>query len=273
MAQERVRLTEEKETMLITLYSRAIESRSVDPWLRDPWAEQAVDKIDYDFGSIKLSKVEPLAIAIRAKQFDRWVCDWIAEHPTSTVLHLGCGLDSRVFRVDPSSTVRWFDVDYPEVIDLRRELYPERDNYRMLGSSLLEPGWLDDVPGDLPAMIVAEGVMMYLPADGAEALLKRLADHFPSGRIGFDAVSKRGARLAGADKAVSATGATFGWGLDDPDDVKQFAPQLELVAELSSPQIPGFERLPAALRAVARALEPFPALRRLNRMLLYRFTN
>jgi O-methyltransferase involved in polyketide biosynthesis len=236
-----------------------------------PWAERAVDLVDYDFASIKFPKIEPLAIAIRAKQFDVWTCGWIADNPESTVLHLGCGLDSRVFRVDPPSTVRWFDIDYPEVIDLRRQLYPERPGYCMLGSSLLEPGWLEGIPDDLPAMVVAEGVMMYLPASGAGPLLARLADHFPSGRMAFDALSTAGTRMAGADRAVSATGAEFGWGLDDPDDVKKFAPKMELIAELSSSQLPGHERLPLVMRALVRVMEPFPKLRRLNRLLLYRF--
>ena len=271
VATQKVRLTKEKETMLISLYARALHSRSENPVLRDPWAEQAVDHVDYDFESIKFPKIEPLAIAIRAKQFDVWTCGWIADNPESTVLHIGCGLDSRVFRVAPPSTVHWFDVDYPEVIDLRRQLYPERPGYCMVGSSLLEPGWLEDIPGDLPAMVVAEGVMMYLPASGAGPLLARLADHFPSGRMAFDALSTAGARMAGADRAVSATGAEFGWGLDDPDDVKKFAPKMELVAELSSPQLPGHERLPLVMRVLVRVMEPFPKLRRLNRLLLYRF--
>ena len=89
--------------------------------------------------------------------------------------------------------------------------------------------------------------MMYLPPDGAEALLARLVDRFPSGEVAFDALSERGVRMGGADKAVSATGAKFGWGLDDPEDVKRFAPRLELVAELSSSQFAGFERLPLGL--------------------------
>ena len=44
----------------------------------------------------------------------------LADHPDATVLHVGCGMDSRVFRVDPPATVQWFDVDYPDVIELRR---------------------------------------------------------------------------------------------------------------------------------------------------------
>ncbi len=77
--------------------------------------------------------------------------------------------------------------------------------------------------------------------------------------------------MAGADRAVSGTGAKFGWGLDDPNDVKKFAPKMELIVEASSPQLPGFERLPLVMRALVRMMEPFPKLRRLNRLLLYRF--
>jgi O-methyltransferase involved in polyketide biosynthesis len=271
MTTQKVRLTKEKETMLISLYSRALHSRSENPLLRDPWAEKAIEKVDYDFSLMKINKIEPLAIAIRAKQFDIWVSDWIDKNPESTVLHLGCGLDSRVFRVDPPSTIHWFDIDYPEVIDLRRQLYPEHPSYSMISASLLEDGWLTGIPGNLPAIIIAEGVLMYLPTSGVDPLLGRLVSHFPSGRIAFDALSTRGAKMGRADKAVSATGAEFRWGLDDPSDVKKFAPKMELIAELSSAQLPGHERLPLVMRALVQAMEPFPALRRLNRLLLYRF--
>ena len=43
------------------------------------------------------------------------------------MVQLGCGMDSRVYRVDPPPSVRWFDLDYPEVVDLRRRIYPERE--------------------------------------------------------------------------------------------------------------------------------------------------
>lgn len=157
MEAEKVHLTKEKETSLITLYSRALESRSKDPVLQDEAAGEAIRRIDYDFGRLKLRKVLALSIAIRAKQFDLWTSQYLAETPDATVLHLGCGLDSRNFRLNPNASVRWFDVDYPEVIEVRRRLYPERVGYHMIGSSLTDPGFLDEVPTDRPAMIVARG--------------------------------------------------------------------------------------------------------------------
>ena len=65
-------------------------------------------------------------IATRAATFDLLTNRYLADHPDATVLHVGCGMDSRVFRVNPPASVQWFDVDYPDVIDLRRQLFPER---------------------------------------------------------------------------------------------------------------------------------------------------
>ena len=61
---------------------------------------------------------------MRAKAFDDWTRAFIEKHPDAIVLNLGCGLDSRVFRVDPPPEIAWFDVDFPEVIDIRERVYP-----------------------------------------------------------------------------------------------------------------------------------------------------
>jgi O-methyltransferase involved in polyketide biosynthesis len=269
MQTEKVHLTKEKETLLATLYARALESRSPDPILRDEMAEEAVRRIDYDFDRLK---VDTLSIAIRARQFDLWTTEYLTDHPDAIVLHLGCGLDSRVFRVNPPASVRWFDVDFPEVIELRRRLYPERAGYEMIGSSLAELQWMDQLPRDRPAWIVAEGVTMYLSSDIMHPLLRRLTDHFPSGAIAFDAISPAATRMARGNRSIRATGATFGgFSVDDPQALKQVAPKLELVKESRTPEMPGYAKLPLAMRALVRVFDFFPGLRKLSRLLLYRF--
>jgi O-methyltransferase involved in polyketide biosynthesis len=269
MQTEKIHLIKEKETLLATLYARALESRSQNPILRDEMAEDAVQRIDYDFEHLK---VDTLSIAMRAKQFDIWTTEFLADHPNATVLHLGCGLDSRVFRVDPPATVRWFDVDFPEVIELRRRLYPERAGYTMIASSLEELQWLDNIPGDLPAWILAEGVTMYLRKENMNPLLSRVTNHFPSGAIAFDAISPAATRMAGGNRSIRATGAKFGgFSVDDPQELKKVAPKLELVRESRTPEMPGYSKLPVALRALVRVFDSFPSLRKLSRLLLYRF--
>ncbi len=55
--------------------------------------------------------------------------------------------------------VRWFDVDLPQVIALRRQLHSESETYRLVGSSVTDPGWLNEFPTDGPVLIVAEGLL------------------------------------------------------------------------------------------------------------------
>src|SRR5712691_11788565 len=158
MTTEKIHFTKEKETMLMTLNGRALQSQWKNRILRDPWAEEAMRHIDYDIskqyrgvGSWSLwNKIGCTIIATRAATFDLLTNRYLADHPDATVLHVGCGMDSRVFRVDPQAAVQWFDVDYPDVIDLRRQLFPERGAYHLIGAPLSDLRWLDEVPRDRP---------------------------------------------------------------------------------------------------------------------------
>src|SRR5208337_5039958 len=96
MPSEKVNLTKEQETLLGTLYGRALDSQSKNPILNDTAAGGIVDRIDFDFRKLKVQKDDILNIVIRAKQLDLWTKAFLANHSEATVLHLGCGLDSRV---------------------------------------------------------------------------------------------------------------------------------------------------------------------------------
>ena len=61
------------------------------------------------------------------------------------VLHLGCGMDTRAFRLHPPETVQWFDLDQPNVTALRRKLYDDCAGYRMIRSSVTDEAWLDEM--------------------------------------------------------------------------------------------------------------------------------
>lgn len=271
MQSEKVRFTKEKQTMLITLYGRAMQSRSQHPILRDPWAEEAIGRIDHDFASFKVGERAARMFACRAAQLDQWTRTFLADHPDATVLHLGCGMDSRIYRIAPPDGVRWFDVDYPDVIELRRRLYPARAGRHMIGSSLADPSWIEAAPRGGSALIVAEGVTMYLTAEIIKALLSALIDRFSSGWVAFDAHTPQIVRwTAKMGTTVRGTGATFRWGIDDPQEIKQIEPRLDLVAERSAHKLEGFAKMPWPQRAQVRLMDAIPALR-IMRCLLYQF--
>src|SRR5215212_10425129 len=256
MQTEKVHFTKEKETMLVTLYGRALETDQADPILRDPAAQEAVRRIDYDFEHLNVKWNDRLTIAARAKMFDLWVEEFLAKNPKANVLHLGCGLDSRVYRVNPSPDVLWFDVDYPEIIDLRKRLFPERAGYQMIGSSVADSGWLEQIPADRPTLIIAEGLMYYLTEEQVKALVKRLVKRFPTGQIMFDAISKLYLKLQKTNVGISATGARMWWGVNDPHELEQWDPRIKLVTNLSvmDKGFPNIKKMSGGMRMVLRIL-------------------
>jgi hypothetical protein len=91
--------------------------------------DELVRSIDYDFQKFKGVGNDNLTV-LRARQVDDWIREFIAEHPDAIVFYLGCGLDTLVMRINPSSGVSWYDVDYPEVIALREQFFPKRGGIR-----------------------------------------------------------------------------------------------------------------------------------------------
>ncbi len=103
------------ETLMIPLHARALEQRQPEPLVRDPLAADLVERIDDDWRRIKVNRHDLTASVVRVREFDRMAREFLADHPRATVVHIGCGLDTRFQRVD-NGQVRWFDLDLPDVI-------------------------------------------------------------------------------------------------------------------------------------------------------------
>ncbi|KZS80218.1 methyltransferase [Mycobacterium persicum] len=219
-------------TNLVTLYLRGYESRSRKPILGDVAAAEAVDRIDYDFKRIRrtsLPATNQYLVVLRAKQLDDWCADFLRQHPDAVVLHLGCGLDSRAYRLAVPASVLWFDLDQPSVIDLRRRLYDETDNYRMIGSPVTDPGWLQQIPTGRPTLVAAEGLLMYLAEGDVRRLLACLTDRFEHGEMLFDTISPMGPRLS-----KIFTKGMVKWGIGDIRDLERWNPRLRFREQASA---------------------------------------
>jgi O-methyltransferase involved in polyketide biosynthesis len=252
-------------TNLCTLYLRAYESRSKRSVLGDRAAAEAVDRIHYDFARMRwamLPATSQFMVALRAKQIDIWAGDFLQRHPDAVVLHLGCGLDSRAFRLDTPPEVQWFDVDVPNVIDLRRKLYDDHDGYRMIGSSVTDPKWLEQTPAGGPALVIAEGLLMYLTATEVRELLQRLTDRFSTGELVADLTPPSGPRLS-----KIFTKGIVKWGTRDGHDLTQWNPRLKLLETSASIDPAKIPLKPQ--RLLYQLLCTIPAIRNYDR--LYRF--
>ncbi|WP_440951026.1 class I SAM-dependent methyltransferase [Methanosphaerula subterraneus] len=271
---EKIQLKKENETYLHTLYGKALDSRTDNPILGDTFADEVVRHIDFDFERLKIPKGSSISVPMRAKHLDQWSREFLAANPDSIVLNLGCGLDSRVFRIDPPAGIRWYDVDLPDVIELRGRLYPERHDSILIGSSVTEPGWLDGIPGDRPVLVVAEGLLQYLSEDDVTALFNRITEKFPGGQFIFDVYSRQMNRLVMLLASSRKSGVSLLWGIDDPREFEERVPRLKLVTVvpfLTMPELVERMSPSRAGRMMHGVLGRIPFVQRMVRHFRYTF--
>ena len=186
-------ISDVSSTMLITLYARARESRSRNPIITDPKAVEMIDIIKKEIAGsnnpihkkiLKNSYNPKLAVtmALRSRRFDRYVSDFLSKYPNGTIINLGCGLDTRFYRID-NGTVIWYDIDFPEVIELRRRFMEENSRHFFIGNSVLNPEWIAKVNTGGPYLILAEGLFMYLTETDVQELLQRIYRELGSAEI------------------------------------------------------------------------------------------
>lgn len=253
-------LTPIQKTLLITLKGRVLDAQSKNPILGDPLVTDLVHRLDYDLDTVKLGMGVPDAIAIRTSILDRAVNAFVRAHPDAVVVELGAGLETRMFRLNPPSTVDWYDVDFPEVIELRDELLPHRDNAHTVGVSLLDPDWTDTIPTDRPTILVADGFFGFLTEEQNKQVLTRITDHFAGGEIVTNAYTKIAARMTGFyTKSVGMPTEFRGFGFNDPRDVVALNPKLAFVDEQTGAAAPESERLTGFYRLLARWFVHWPA--------------
>jgi len=266
MKSHKVRLTEEKATMLITLYARALDSRSRHSILSDEKASEIVNAIDYDFEKLKGLGNGSVMVA-RARQIDEWLTEFLKSAPNAVVLNLGCGLDTRICRIGPPSNISWFDVDYPEVIKERQNFFSNREGYLMVESSISDSEWLAHIPSGRPAIVIADGVMEYLEKDQVRALLNRVVDHFPRGQVVFDVMNSYAIK-SGRQSLKATTGAEHRWAVDDIQSVDQLNPKLRRISNLS---VLRSRYLPLTYRVIFGMGTILPSVRNMIRLLRYEF--
>jgi O-methyltransferase involved in polyketide biosynthesis len=224
------------ETLLLPLYIRAIESQRPDALLKDDKAVALIKQMNYDSSWITQMRVDEedkVAIVLRNREFDRYTRDFLARYPEAVVVHIGCGLDSRFERVD-NGQVEWYDLDLPEVIELRRMLIGgEEARYHLLACSVFDSAWLDtvSVQRQCPFLFLAEGVLMYFEEAQVKSLVLALREHFPGAELVCDAFSPFIVWANNLRIARTKIGARYHWGLKRGKDVERWGDGISLLDE------------------------------------------
>jgi len=241
-----IRVEALSETLFLPLYALALESQRPDPIMVDQGAVDLTHRLNDYFADSHKRILRRLAkgrlpslllttLSMRIRRFDRYTRDFLEREPRGIVVSLGCGLDDRRRRVD-NGLVRWYDLDLPEVIELRRRFLPETERMRFIASSALDFAWLDQLP-DEPGrafLFLAEGLFPYLPPDEVRALVQKLAEARPGAELVAEVVNSRTVRMMqsplGRGKFQREFGVSgnvvFRSGLADSREMEAWAPGL-----------------------------------------------
>jgi O-methyltransferase involved in polyketide biosynthesis len=242
-AKIKIELGSVQETLLIALWCRARENEREKPSLLDPKASEIVHQLDYDFSRMEkaLAEFTVLTSNITCRYCDDAIKRFVVSHPKATVVNIGAGLDTTFYRVDNGS-LRWYDLDLPDVIDLRQKLMPETDRSRCIAKSVFDLSWFDDFAAPTDGLFLfARGVLCYLETPDLKRLFSAIAVRFPGAEMIFNSYNVIG-RWGGNHLAVRRAGmkdAPLKWAIPRAAQLTRWDSRIEVVD-----QWPVFSRVP-----------------------------
>ena len=212
------RMDNVNKTLYIPLYGKAFVSRK-NIILKDKKAEEIWEKEKFPLKGKSKSKWLAYYMGMRSAVFDRWVNDQMSVMDDSVVIHLGCGMDSRIDRIEQKYHI-WYDVDFPEVIKERKRYFFENANYHMLSADVRNPDWLRDISENRNAIIVVEGVSMYISTEDLKMIMRSISDHFSNIHILMDCYSVFAAKMSAVKNPINDVGGAVVYGMGDPTELE-----------------------------------------------------
>lgn len=232
------------KTMYIPLYGKAYVSEK-GLFLKDETAQKIWAQEGFPLRGKAKSKWLAYYMGIRSAVFDEWLRERLCEMPDAAVIHLGCGLDSRVLRVGTNNHC-WYDVDFPEVITERRKFFTENEDYKMISADVRSGDWLDKVADTDSAIVVMEGVSMYLTAEETEELAENLSARFEKISLLVDVYTVLAAKMSKYRNPVNEVGVSAVYGTDDPQifekDGLRFVKEPEMTPQKHIDELQGIEK-------------------------------
>ncbi len=257
-------ITDVGETALLTLHCHALDAQSAQPILNDRPAIRMTEQLTLLISGSdkKLSrrlakgKIDPRLvtyITVRARQYDQYALDFLREYPRSTVVNIGCGLDNRFARID-NGQLTFFDLDFPEVLALKKKLVTPAARYYFIPGSVFDLKWTENIT-TVPVMFLAEGVFMYCAPGDVKKLFLTLQQKFPGSEMVCEVVNS--IWLKGwLQKIVTfklhkeqklGRGAVYRFGIRNGHEIETWSKGIELLDEWSyfdtDPQVMGWMKI------------------------------
>ena len=206
------------KTLYIPLYGKAYVSKN-GLFLNDKKAEEIWESEGFALKGKSKSKWLAYYMGIRSAVFDNWLKQKMSDIQDAVVIHIGCGMDGRVLRVAKMNH-KWYDIDITEVIEERKKYYAESPSYQMIAGDVKNDEWLTNITETKHAIVVMEGVSMYLTAEELKKLTANLCDHFEKISFLMDCYTVFAAKMSKYKNPINDVGVTQVYGIDNPESLQ-----------------------------------------------------
>lgn len=222
------------ETLLIPLYMRAQESKEENPIIIDEKSVELLSKVDYDFSKFSADERCQRYISLRTKYFDEAVRKFVDKYDDAVVVLIACGLDPRVERISIEKEYQVYELDLPDVINLRRKFLPESPNNKYIAGSITNDEWIKTIKAEHPEghfLFILEGISMYLTEEVMKNVFKNIDDNFDHAEIHVERMNKFLSKRTYLQQSVNNTNASFNWGSDNPKEIEEWSKSFKLKDE------------------------------------------
>ena len=134
-----------------------------------------------------------LTRAATCKCFDDEVRRFILQYPMSTVVYLGCSLDTMFKRLD-NGKVNWYNLDTPGKVSIRQLYTSDMEREHTIDKSIDDMSWLDDIKCDpgFGLLFVCRDFFQYKTFNEVGKFIDKIYKRFQGAQIVFNAPSYGG---------------------------------------------------------------------------------
>lgn len=221
------------ETLLIPLWARAIENKQPKPIIKSHKALEIMDNIDYDFSKFEKGWLSQVGVVIRTELFDNITKEFIEKYPNAVIINIGCGLDTRFSRID-NRNIKWYDLDLPEPIRIKKNFFQETDRYKMIAKSVFDYSWIDEiVVSKEPILIIAEGMLMYFTQEEVKGIINKLVSTFPKAEMLLEMITPTIVKNSSRHDTVGKLGVEFKLGITSGKEIENYNKNIEFLREFN----------------------------------------
>ena len=255
---EKLTLSGVPETMLQTIYARAKESRGRGA-IHDAKAEEIIGRLDYDFSLADKDAAMHSGVIARTIVLDRLTEDFLLKNPGAAVVNIACGLDTRCYRT--AGFAHWYNLDLPETMAVRERLLPENGAISQITMSAMEDWGGQIQEQNVPALVIIEGLTMYLSEADVQKIFAIIARRFPKVTVFVETMNPMVVKRF-KERSIEGSHAKFTWGVKNGKALAALLPEFRLVGEHSLTE--GM----AVFAPIYKVLDKLPAVRNISNKII-----